>query len=42
MALSKFLLSVDWSSDSEVAELPTLLGMWKVSLASLIINMIIC
>jgi hypothetical protein len=30
MALSKFLLSVDWSSDSEIAELPTLLGMWKV------------
>lgn len=30
MALSKFLLSVDWSSESEVAELPTLLELWKV------------
>jgi hypothetical protein len=36
MALSKFLLSVDWSSDSEIAELPTLLGMWKVGMDSLI------
>jgi hypothetical protein len=30
MALSKFLLSIDWSSESEVAELPTLLELWKV------------
>ena len=30
MALPKFLLSVDWSSESEVAELPILLDLWKV------------
>lgn len=30
MALSKFLLSIDWSSESETAELPTLLALWKV------------
>eukprot|EP00604_Paraphysomonas_vestita_P003823 CAMPEP_0174823396 /NCGR_PEP_ID=MMETSP1107-20130205/24069_1 /TAXON_ID=36770 /ORGANISM="Paraphysomonas vestita, Strain GFlagA" /LENGTH=396 /DNA_ID=CAMNT_0016045737 /DNA_START=537 /DNA_END=1724 /DNA_ORIENTATION=- len=29
MALSKFLLSIDWSSESEIAELPTLLALWK-------------
>ena len=30
MALSKFLLSIDWSSESEMAELPSLLELWKV------------
>lgn len=30
MALSKFLLSIDWSSESEVSELPSLLELWKV------------
>jgi hypothetical protein len=29
-ALTKFLLSVDWSSESEIAELPSLLELWKV------------
>ena len=28
-ALTKFLLSVDWSVDSEVAEVPILLSQWK-------------
>ena len=29
-ALAKFLLSVDWSVESEVAELPFLLSQWKI------------
>lgn len=29
MALPKFLLSVDWSSEGEVSELPCLLDLWK-------------
>jgi hypothetical protein len=32
-ALAKFLLSVDWSSESEITELPTLLDLWKVNTA---------
>lgn len=28
-ALTKFLMAVDWTSDSEVAELPILLSKWK-------------
>jgi hypothetical protein len=30
-ALTKFLLCLDWTSQSEVSELPSLLALWKVT-----------
>jgi hypothetical protein len=35
-ALTKFLLCLDWTSQSEVSELPSLLALWKVTSHSLI------